>query len=387
VARGRPGARAVHLRSGAPVRGWATPRRRHRRPDGDDRRRAGGRTGHVRRDGARERKECLDPHGRRVLRHAHASRHGRGREGRRRRGGRAGRDGRAERDAGARCSVRSPRRPRGRERRGLPRSARLPAAARAAAAARARRCATASRCACPGAGARAGSAGRRADAGSGHEPRPGRADTCACSGDDPRSGGAGACSCSAGRRARARRSAPGSGARAAGCGVAADGRPGRRTCRIETGRRAHAAAAERRGTGADADRRAARRRSGCAALFRSGAARVRRVERPAARRGRSQSDAAARCPRLDGGDSVRAARSVRDSPSRRQARPDARRGPRGSRQAAQLADAPGRASSHPRAGARGDRFNAADTREASSSLVARSRGFAASGIIAVCAST
>jgi hypothetical protein len=269
VAGGRTGARAVHVRSGAPVRGWPAPRHRHRGCDGNDGRRAGCRTGDVRRDGARERQERLDPHGRRALRDAHASRLARRCEGRRARRGCAGRVGRAERDARARRSLRAPGRPLGRQRRGLPRPARLPAGDGAAAArARSGGCAAASACTCSGTGAPAGSPGGRADPGSTGEPRPGGAD----GGDDPDPD---ACSCA--RRADGR---------PAGSRVGGDG---------------SARSAVRR---AEADRRSAGRDGPAARAPGTGArcagAPARPAAPPAAHRGRCGSDAGARPADLDG---------------------------------------------------------------------------------------
>ena len=268
VARGRTGARAVHVRSGAPVRGWPAPRHRHRRRDGNDGRRAGGRTGDVRGDGARERQERLDSHGRRALRDAHASRVARRREGRRARRGRPGRVGRAERDARARRSLRAPRRPRGRQRRGLPRPARLPAGDGAAAArARSRSRAAASPCTCRGTGAPAGGPGGRADPGSAGEPGSGGAGA----GPDREPG---ACS----------RAGPADG-RLDGCGLGADGRA-RSTARgADAGRRS-----------AGRDRPAARARGTCARCDRAPSC---RAPRPAAYSGRRRSDAAARPADLD----------------------------------------------------------------------------------------
>ena len=115
VARERAGAPGLLLRPGAPVRGRAAPRHRHRR---GCRRPARARTHLGRRQlrghGAVERQVPHDRHAGRARGDADESRLDLGREGRRRRRGGGRRHGRAERDAGGRRPLPPPRDPDGR---------------------------------------------------------------------------------------------------------------------------------------------------------------------------------------------------------------------------------------------------------------------------------
>ena len=164
VARERAGAPGLLLRPGAPVRGRAAPRHRHRR---GCRRPARARTHLGRRQlrghGSDERQVAHDRHAGRARGDADEPRLDLGRKGRRRRRGGGGRHGRAERDAGGRRSLPPPRDPDGRRCPGLPRPARVPAGCGRAVGAASSACSRRSaRCGASGRGGGAARRGRRA---------------------------------------------------------------------------------------------------------------------------------------------------------------------------------------------------------------------------------
>ena len=185
---GRPAGIRPRLR---PVRGWAAPGDRHRRPERGSCRSAGCRHRQLCRLGPDQRPHGHDPDRRRPLRHAYASRHDARRPRGDRRRGRPGGDDRPERHRRALRAVRPPRHPHDRRRERLPRPARLPALARPTrtACGRARGFA-AGRSAAGRSAAGCSSAGRRAPAGSALGRRAGAAARRCASGFGSGSAGA-----------------------------------------------------------------------------------------------------------------------------------------------------------------------------------------------------